>query len=437
MTADSHYLLIFDSKIRENFFPLTHARPSCDLLFGTETLRESIQRKFGTKTTHIYVPKYLESYSKELHPELKVNEPISSGTVFVSSLISHHKAVWKFVLDALNDSSSDVAYRDPAGNLVFGKLSGCDPAVINSMDSSKAAAKGDGGSKIRPASFPAEIAQNCLIKYPWELLRDNSAKIEQDYLDKAYKSPAENFRRDTQVKGKQVSVAESAEIERFVTLDATNGSIIIDDDALVQSFTHIAGPAYVGKNAKIRSAKIREGTTIGEYSKAAGEIEATVISAYSNKSHDGFLGHSYVGSWVNLGALTTNSDLKNTYGKISMQIGRKVVETGEIKIGVFLGDMSKTAIGTLLASAKKVGTGSQVFGFVSEDVPSFAMYGKSLGAKSSEVILESALTTQRRMMQRRNLVMSEAMVSLIRSIYKMTKGERANQRVSKARFKLP
>ena len=84
-----------------------------------------------------------------------------------------------------------------------------------------------------------------------------------------------------------------------------------------------------------------------------------------------------------------------------------------------------------------MGVASQVFGSVSSDVPSFTIYGKSLGARSSEVILESALSTQKRMMERRGLKMSGALGSLIRSVYKMTKGERAFQRVSRSRFKLP
>jgi glucose-1-phosphate thymidylyltransferase len=139
---------------------------------------------------------------------------------------------------------------------------------------------------------------------------------------------------------------------------------------------------------------------------------------------------------VNLGALTTNSDLKNTYGKISVKIGRKSIDSGETKVGVFLGDMSKTAIGSFLNSGRKVGVGSHVFGTVSDDVPSFTMYGKSLGSRSAEIFLESVLSTQKRMMERRGLQMTEAMISLIRSVYKMTKGERGFQRVAKTRFKL-
>ncbi|HXQ92853.1 MAG TPA: hypothetical protein VN739_07580, partial [Nitrososphaerales archaeon] len=266
------------------------------------------------------------------------------------------------------------------------------------------------------------------------LVRENPGKISSDFLE-GTNFPSKSS--DIEARGSKVSIAEGAEVERFVTFDSRKGPIIIAEGVEVQSFSHLTGPCFVGKGTKVRSAKLREGTSIAANCKVAGEIDSSIVFDRTNKSHEGYLGHSIVGSWVNLGAMTTNSDLKNTYGKISVKMGRKPIDTGEIKVGVFLGDLSKTAIGTLLSSGRKVGIGSQVFGMVSEDVPSFTMYGKSLGAKSSEIFLESVLSTQKRMMERRGLRMSDVMVSLIRSVYKMTKGERAFQRVAKTRFKLP
>ena len=128
-----------------------------------------------------------------------------------------------------------------------------------------------------------------------------------------------NRGNDLYIRGSRVSIADSADLERYVTIDATKGPVVIDEDAEVQSFSHIAGSCYIGKKAKVRSAKIREGTTLGADGKVAGEVEASIISEYSNKSHDGFIGHSILGSWVNLGALTTCSDLKNTYGTIRVR----------------------------------------------------------------------------------------------------------------------
>jgi len=431
-------LLVIEPSLRENFFPLTYTKPGAGLLFGTRTLLESIESSLGANVSDIYVPQYLKDYTKEILPNLRVNEQISTLCFFVNSFVSHRPEVWKFIQDALNEQRADFSYFDPDGNPVFGFLSEADPDIL--QVSEKAGSKSRKGHKIQRKGLPEHIGKIALIRHPWELVRDNPAEIEQDYSSRKFSSRSDfskSISSDIEIRGSKFAISKSADVERFVTLDSRRGPIIIDEGAVVQSFSHIEGPCYVGKRVSIKSARLREGTAVGAGSKVAGEVECSIISDYGNKSHDGYLGHSIVGSWVNLGALTTCSDLKNTYGKIKVKLGRKSVDTGEVKLGVFLGDMSKTSIGTLLTSGKKVGTASQVFGLVSDDVASFTMYGKSLGAKTTEVILESALLTQRRMMERRNLVMTETMVSLIRSVYKMTKWERAFQRVSKARFKLP
>jgi UDP-N-acetylglucosamine diphosphorylase / glucose-1-phosphate thymidylyltransferase / UDP-N-acetylgalactosamine diphosphorylase / glucosamine-1-phosphate N-acetyltransferase / galactosamine-1-phosphate N-acetyltransferase len=427
-------LLVFESKLRENFLPLTYTRLGATLLFGTGTFLEQIEANFGSKSTDLLVPSYLEEYTKERFPGIKVNQTISSSCIVINSLISHQPEIWRFMVNALNEPQGFL-FVDQAGIPVFG--------MFDSFDSSKLKLDGNlkngRSSKIAIKPLSPELAQVALVRHPWELVRDNSEKIELDASQQRFSSEegfASNRGNDLYIKGSKVCIAESAELERYVAIDATKGPVVIDEAAEVQSFSHIAGPCYIGKNAKVRSAKIRQGTTIGATSKVSGEVEASIISEFSNKSHDGFIGHSILGSWVNLGALTTCSDLKNTYGTIRVKSGRKLADTGQIKVGVFLADMSKTSIGSLLSSGTRIGVSSQVFGSVSGDVPSFTLYGKSLGARSSEVILESALTTQRRMMERRGLKMSGALGSLIRSVYKMTKGERAFQRVSQSRFKL-
>ncbi len=435
MKPNDSQLLVFEPMLRENFYPLTYTKLAASLLSGSGTLLEGIERKLSMKATNLLVPPYLEGYAREVFPELEVNRAVWSSCIVINSLASHRYKLWKFIANALNTGSTkDFIYVDRSRDPVFGRLADPDRSIPELRGSLKHSSLPGRDDQIE--MLPAEIADVALIHYPWELVRDNGQMIEEDYLVKGF-SPSATKTGGIEIRGSKVAIAESAELETYVTLDSRKGPVIIDEGAEVQSFSHLTGPCFIGKNATVRSAKIREGTTVGANSKVAGEVEASIISEFSNKSHDGFLGHSIVGSWVNLGAMTTCSNLKNTYGKISVKLGRKSVDTGEIKVGVFLGDMSKTAIGSLLSSGKKIGVASQAFGLVSEDVPSFTMYGKGLGTRSTEVILESALLTQKRMMERRGLSMTEAMVSLIRSVYKMTKGERAFQRVSKARFKLP
>ena len=427
--------MIVESKLRENFFPLTYTKLSASLLFGTRSLRESIEEEFSAKATDILVPNYLQGYTYEIFPDLQVNASISSECIIANSHLSYNPPLWKFIFDALN-REKECLYVDTEGNVVFGKIKEFDPKKLDLLGKIKSIESNSPKIQIRP--LPSELEKIAMLRFPWELVRLNSDKITQDFSSDKNFSSTENPRSgDIETRGGRIWISSDADIERFVTLDSRKGPIIIDSCAEVQSFSHITGPAYIGKKVKVKTARIREGTTIGASSKISGEVESSIIGEFSNKSHDGFLGHSIVGSWSNLGALTTCSDLKNTYGNIGVKLGRKTVNTGEIKVGVFMADMTKTAIGTLLTSGKKIGVASQVFGLVAEDVPSFTMYGKSLGAKSSELILDSALLTQKRMMERRGLSMTKTMEALIRSVYKMTIRERAFQRVSKARFKLP
>src|SRR5262249_16536497 len=155
-----------------------------------------------------------------------------------------------------------------------------------------------------------------------------------------------------------------------------------------------------------------------------GEVEASIVEPYSNKQHSGFLGHSYVGSWVNMGAGTANSDLKNSYGPITMEYGGRKVATGMQFIGCFVGDHAKTAIHTRIFTGKTVGVCSMSYGFVSANVPSFVNYARSLGSLS-EVPVEVAAKAQERMFTRRGVQQRPRDAQLLRDLHELTRDERA------------
>src|SRR5205085_5696148 len=133
----------------------------------------------------------------------------------------------------------------------------------------------------------------------------------------------------------------SATIEPLVGLDVPRRPIVIDEGARVLAFSRIDGPCWIGPHTHIHGAKIRAGTSIGPHCRIGGEVEASIIHGYSNKVHEGFLGHSYVGAWANLGAGTHNSDLRNDYGEVIMTLHGLPVHTGMTKVGCFLGDHTK------------------------------------------------------------------------------------------------
>jgi UDP-N-acetylglucosamine diphosphorylase / glucose-1-phosphate thymidylyltransferase / UDP-N-acetylgalactosamine diphosphorylase / glucosamine-1-phosphate N-acetyltransferase / galactosamine-1-phosphate N-acetyltransferase len=195
-----------------------------------------------------------------------------------------------------------------------------------------------------------------------------------------------------------------AHIEPLVVLDVTSGPILIRKGATISSFSRIVGPCHIGENAIVVGDAIRS-SSIGDTCKVRGEISNSVMLGYANKGHTGFVGHSYLGRWVNLGAGTTTSNLKNTYGQVQMWTPRGLQDTGAQFLGTMFGDHVKTGIGSMLTTGSVIGAGANVYGgrVPSRDVPPFAWgdrepYDKYEPAKFIEVA--------RRMMGRRHVDLS-------------------------------
>ena len=180
------------------------------------------------------------------------------------------------------------------------------------------------------------------------------------------------------VNQQEIYIGNDCEILAGVIMDASGGPIIIDNNVKIDIGSLIKGPVYIGEGSTVNpGAKIRENVSIGPQCKIGGEVEDSVIHGYSNKQHDGFLGHSYVGMWVNLGANTNTSDLKNNYGHIRINIEGEIIHTGHKFLGLFIGDYSKSGISTMFNTGTYVGIGANIFGgdFQPKYIPSFS-WGK-------------------------------------------------------------
>ena len=221
-----------------------------------------------------------------------------------------------------------------------------------------------------------------------------------------------------------VYLGQDVTISEHVVLDTSRGSIVIDDNAKIGPFSFLRGPIYLGPNVEISEhASIKDEVSICHHCKIGGEVEGTVIEPYSNKKHYGFLGHSYLGSWINVGAGTSNSDLKNTYGIINMTYGDFKQSTGSQFVGCVMGDYSKTAINTSIFTGKTIGVGSMVYGVATTNVPSFVNYARSFG-QVGELPPAVVATTQQRMFVRRNQEQRPCDIQLIEDMFRLTASER-------------
>ena len=215
-----------------------------------------------------------------------------------------------------------------------------------------------------------------------------------------------------------------AMVGQHVVTETKAGPIVLDENATVGPFCYLRGPAFLGRGAKlIEHAAIKDGVSAGHTTKIGGEVEAAIIEPYTNKQHHGFLGHSYLGSWINLGAGTCNSDLKNTYGKVNLEYRGEKISTGMQFVGCMMGDYSKTAINTGIFTGKIIGAGSMLYGFVTTNVPSFVNYARLFG-QVTELPAEVMVATQLRMFQRRNVAQRPCDVQLIHAMYELTRSER-------------
>ena len=222
-----------------------------------------------------------------------------------------------------------------------------------------------------------------VINYPWNLVANNGNEIISDFNlltseNKGLKIRGKVYPGVHLLNEANIFIDEGAKIKPGVVLDAESGPIYIGKEAKIFPNAVIEGPAFIGNKTAIKiGAKIYENTSIGEVCKVGGEVEESIIHSYSNKQHDGFLGHAYLGMWVNLGADTNNSDLKNNYGSVKVIINGQQVDSGSMFVGLTMGDHSKSAINTMFNTGTVVGVSSNVFGsgFPPKYVPSFSWGG--------------------------------------------------------------
>lgn len=271
-------------------------------------------------------------------------------------------------------------------------------------------------------SFPIHDASGKMVRYLWDLVDANGDEIERD----VWLSGPERVCRTTDlpvVVGPvdRLHVEPSARIDPMVVADTTGGSVVIDRDAVVQAFTRLEGPCYVGPGCQVFGAKIRAGTSLGPECRVGGEVEGSIVLGWSNKYHDGFLGHAYVGAWVNLGAGTSNSDLRNDYGEVSVTVNGRRVDTGRTKVGCFLGDHTKTGLGTLLNTGTNAGVFCNLLptgGLLPRYVPSFTSTWNDQLRDNSD--LETLLRTAGQVMQRRGRALGEFEEALYRRLAEQT-----------------
>jgi UDP-N-acetylglucosamine diphosphorylase/glucosamine-1-phosphate N-acetyltransferase len=420
-------IALFEDPQWRNFTPISLTKPTFDIKVGANNFFEEHRPAPQTLLTR----EYLARVTAERHADCEVNPAsIDRDTVFINGLL-HPATVYPYRLQKMTHTFAITC--SGSSRLLIARLDSkgieyLQDCVVSGKTIEMNKLKVEKSTKLEDREIEG------ILWEPWDIVRllKNSLATQvscmknEGQLDKGVRIVGSN---------NMVTLGKNATVEVGTVLDVRNGGIYIGPGAYIAA-SRIVGPAYIAGMSHVKQFTTIESSYIGYNCRIAGEIEHSIISDHTNKAHAGFVGHSYIGEWVNIGAMTSTSDLKMTYGNIKMTAGKFKVDTGHNKMGSFIADMVKTSIGTLIYSGRRIGVSSHLHGLVANDVPSFTIYGASIGARNVVLELDSIIETQRKMMGRRNRVMSKAYEEMIKDVFEITAVDRKRHGVSKGKFAL-
>jgi len=414
------HLCLFEDIVAENFFPLVYFRPVYDLRCGILTLREKMVRHLAPIAVSLYVREYLASCIQQENPGVEINEVSSDVCLFLNGRCVMNKTLAK----VLRKEKRDVLFM-AGGEVVGAKLSGAN------LTKSRSELHKDALDLSLLTGLPQVEVDAVLVRYPWDLVYANETEIAGDLnlLTKGKATRKGDIHRTALLCGKsRIFIGRKSIIGPGAVLDAEAGPIYIGAGVRVFPQAVIEGPCYVGDGSVVKiGAQIYGKTSIGPLCKIGGEVEQSIFHSHSNKQHHGFVGHSYISPWVNLGAGTTTSDLKNTYGSIKVHIGGRLVDSGKMFIGLTAGDHVKTGINATLDTGTVVGPSSNIYGtsLPPKFVPAFSW---GAAGEYTTYDVEKALAVAATVMARRNVQMTPAYGELFRNVFSLTRHERSGYR---------
>ena len=393
-------ICFFEDKAASNFLPLTLTRPLDNLRIGILTISEKWLFFFkGSSIRRIQRPFLKEVFESE-------GTDTSKDCLWINSRFLPDYALSK----SISALDLDTLLVD-GDTIVAAKLNGADSSSMlknNSWDFSS--------YKTVPLSTEATS-----ITYLWDLLALNGNEIQKDLQHLSLKTlPQSKYAGYCMsLNAENIFIADSAKVEPGCTIIAENGPVYIGPNATIEAGAILRGPVAICEGATVKmSGRIYDGTTIGPVCKVGGEVANTIFHSYSNKAHDGFVGNSLIGQWVNLGADTNTSNLKNNYSavKITNWESKEPNEEGVQFFGSVIADHTKTAINTMLNTGTVCGVCSNIFqaGFPPKHIPSFSW----MDGKETQVYdFDKALEAMSAMMKRRGIELPEGYRTMMKHIF--------------------
>lgn len=401
-------VVIYDDA-RGELGALADLRPVFDVRTGCLTTRQRLARAFGVSDPILHVPEALFTLASESlgHPA-SVNRPITNDII---TLVNGRCVLPP---DSLNSLPPGSALLEPNTNdLIAAQLPREDAQQFLS-------------DFELPDRMNSVIADGpCLLHRPWDVIRFRDEAVRRDLASIVSAAPPHGRAVPDGVfhaGSHPVVISASATISPGVFLDSEKGAIVIEDGVRIRPGVVLVGPLFIGADSTIlEHAFIKANTAIGPRCKVAGEVGGTIMQGHSNKGHDGHLGDSWIGEWVNLGAGTINSNLLNTYGEVAAALspGALREKTGLTFLGCILGDHVKTAIGTHLMTGTIIGTGAMI-ARTAPPPTAVNRFAWLTDEGQSTWRLPGFFDSAERMMSRRSAVLSDAMRARLTALHRHT-----------------
>ncbi len=379
-------IYIYENHEVLNLEPIVLTRPAFDLRCGAFTFLERIQNAFPNAEIELIVRDELKPITEELYPDLTVNPTqVEEGLWILGNVLWTKEDIEKI-------SPKDFQFYYNEGELTAAYLR-------KDIGNNWLKMGGPVKDKILPCPIISEIKSK-VIKYLWDAvnLTSEAIKIDKEHF-KSTNLNNKSLDGIHLINKDDIYIKSPDLINPGVVIDASNGPVIIEENVKVQSFSLLQGPLYIGEDSVVQPHTFIRGSIIGPVCKIGGEISSTIIQGWSNKVHYGFLGNSYIGQWVNFGAGTTNSNLKNNYTPVNVTVNGNVVKTDELFVGLFAGDYTTFAIGTTLNTGTNIGPGCNIVtnGFPPKRLKPFTWFLNGKRMKTSETkFLKSAEAMQNR-----------------------------------------
>ena len=408
----SMHICIYEDSGCNNLLPMAYVRPVYDLFCGMVSIQEKLIRNFPQASLTLHTRSVLEKVVRDRYPDCLVNE-FPAGLEEIIFINGRTLLNSETVLHKLGKNQS-FTIND---KVVVARLSGAELAtVIETVQNGMTI-------DLDETAIEKQEIDGVLVEYIWDLIQANSDQIRSDFAFATQGRGSSVNDNGTVIHNQNVFIDKTAKIMPQVVVDGSNGPVFIDRDVVIQPHVYIQGPVYIGPSVLIKAgAQIYSGSSIAKGCKIGGEVNNSIILPWSNKAHGGYLGSSYVGSWVNIGAGTNNSNLKNNYSVVKVTVNGEVIDTGLQFMGLIMGDHSKCGINTTFNTGTNVGINCSLYGSAMHEkhIPSFTWGSASDGYTTYK--LEKALSVNKIVMSRRKKSLKKNDEELLQNIFQLTIG---------------